>query len=119
MKDFASTGGSANLRVNDVPIDKFGMGSLPEFFDDPVRLEDILFSAKDVTGESSVEVCSCGETKKHKVPLKWNPKMESPVPQITEPAFASLDYEQFGEVTIAPLTMNLDYEQFGEVTIAP
>merc|ERR1719353_381928 len=26
---------------------------------------------------------------------------------ITEPAFASLDYEQFGEVTIAPLTMNL------------
>merc|ERR1719379_3349568 len=94
-------------KVNDVPIDKFGMGSLPEFFDDPVRLEDILFSAKDVTGESSVEVCSCGETKKHKVPLKWNPKMESPVPQITEPAFASLDYEQFGEVTIAPLTMNL------------
>merc|ERR1719359_584952 len=94
-------------KVNDVPIDKFGMGSLPEFFDDPVRLEDILFSAKDVTGESSVEVCSCGETQKHKVPLKWNPKMESPVPQMTEPAFASLDYEQFGEVTIAPLTMNL------------
>jgi S1-C subfamily serine protease len=94
-------------KVNDVPIDKFGMGSLPEFFDDPVRLEDILFSAKDVTGESSVEVCSCGETKKHKVPLKWNSKMESPVPQMTEPAFASLDYEQFGEVTIAPLTMNL------------
>ena len=42
-----------------------------------------------------------------KVPLKWNSKMESPVPMITEPSFASLDYEQFGEVTIAPLTMNL------------
>ena len=46
---------------------RFGMGLLPEFFDDPVRVEDILFSAKDVTGESTVEVCSCGETKKHKV----------------------------------------------------
>merc|ERR1719321_1059015 len=33
--------------------------------------------------------------------------MESPVPMLTEPAFSSLDYEQFGEVMIAPLTMNL------------
>merc|ERR1719191_2230561 len=83
------------------------MGQLAEFFDDPVRVEDILFSAKDVTGESSVEVCSCGQTQTHKVPMKWNTKMESPVPMLTEPSFASLDYEQFGEVTIAPLTMNL------------
>merc|ERR1719181_1223350 len=94
-------------KVNDVPIDKFCMGLLPEFFDDPVRVEDILFSTKDVTGEAVVEVCSCGQTQKHKVPMKWNTKMESPVPMITEPSFASLDYEQFGEVTIAPLTMNL------------
>jgi len=94
-------------KVNNVPIDKFGMGLLPEFFDDPVRVEDILFSKKDVGGEAVVEVCSCGQTQKHKVPLKWNTKMESPVPMLTEPSFASLDYEQFGEVTIAPLTMNL------------
>jgi hypothetical protein len=39
--------------------------------------------------------------------MKWDTKMESPVPMITEPSFASLDFEQFGEVTIAPLTMNL------------
>merc|ERR1719506_2595886 len=75
-------------KVNDVPIDKFGMGLLPKFFDDLVRLEDILFAGQDVAGESTVEVCSCGRTQKHKVPLKWNSKMESPVPMMTEPSFA-------------------------------
>ena len=50
-----------------------------------------------------METCSCGETKKHTVSLRWSPKMTAPVPFIDEPVFAHLDYEQFGEVTWAPV----------------
>jgi S1-C subfamily serine protease len=94
-------------KVNDVEIDQYGMGRMDDLFDDPIRFEDILFSNSDVSQDGVVEVCSCGQTTTHKVPLKWNSKMEKQVPFFAEPAFASLDYESFAGVTVSPLTMNI------------
>merc|ERR1719262_1221746 len=45
--------------------------------------------------------------------------MTAPVPFLDEPVFAHLDYEQFGEVTITPLTMNVAAQlmQMGRVDL--
>jgi len=94
-------------KINGVKLDRFGMGRNKEFFDDPIGFADLLFSRKDLSEPATVETCSCGETKEHTVSLKWKPEMEPPVPHLDEPAFAHLDYEQFGEVTVTPMTSNV------------
>jgi hypothetical protein len=94
-------------KVNGVHLDRFGMGREPKMFDDPVGFADLLFSREDLSAPATIETCSCGQTHKHTVQLQWTPEMEAPVPHLDEPAFAHLDYEQFGSVTVTPLSQNV------------
>lgn len=106
-------------KINGVQLDRFGMGHAPTFFDDPVGFADLLFSRKDLSEAAEIETCSCGKLHTHTVSLQWSADMAAPVPMIDEPAFAHLDYEQFGEVTITPLTMNVASQlmQMGRVDL--
>jgi len=106
-------------KINGVQLDRFGMGHAPDYFNDPIGFADLLFSRTDLSEQATMETCSCGETKKHTVSLRWSPEMTAPVPFIDEPVFAHLDYEQFGEVTITPLTMNVAAQlmQMGRVDL--
>jgi hypothetical protein len=52
-------------------------------------------------------VCTCGVVESFNVSLGWDDSLRQAVPYIAEPIFADMDFEQFGEVTAVPLTLNL------------
>lgn len=91
-------------KINNVDVDSYGQGMDGMYTHTPVDFLDLAFMGDEL--EATVETCTCGFKQTHKVQLRWQAGNEAPVPYIDEPTFATMDFEQFGDLTMAPLTLN-------------
>jgi len=101
-------------KINDVELDSWGQGTDGKYTQEPVDFYDLAFMHEDPLSTATIETCTCGQKQTHKVNLQYQPANEEPVPFIDEPMFATMDFEQFGDVTVAPLTKNVAQAIMGE-----
>jgi len=97
------------MSIDGHQIDKFGMTKSDAYFGDPIMFTDLMFMSPKLA-PVDVEVCTCGETTTHKMhvsALHVKPEPESPIKDSIEPSLEKADYEQFGGVTVQPLSMNI------------
>jgi len=97
------------MSIDGNKIDKFGMTKSDMYFGDPIMFTDLMFMSPKLA-PVDVEVCTCGETTTHKVhvsALDVTSEPESPIRDGIEPSLEAVDYEQFGGVTVQPLSMNV------------
>jgi S1-C subfamily serine protease len=97
------------VAINGMELDKFGMVKSEKYFDDPILFTDLLFMSPSFE-PVDMTVCTCGQTKTHKVMVSAlaRPKdPEDPIPAFDEPSLAKSDYEEFGGVTVQPLNLNI------------
>jgi S1-C subfamily serine protease len=99
--------------VNGIQLDAFGQGIDGKYTKDPVDFYDLAFMHEDPLSTATIETCSCGQKQTHKLSLQYQPENEEPVPFIDEPTFATMDFEQFGDVTVQPLTKNAAQAMMG------
>jgi S1-C subfamily serine protease len=93
-------------------LDEFGMAKTESYFEDPVRFDDLFFLS-DTLGEVEVKVCSCGKMSTHKIRTSG---LQDHVPKQTIATLVEPNvflkkhtdvYENFGGLTVQPLTMNI------------
>jgi S1-C subfamily serine protease len=100
--------------VNGMTIDKFGMVKSDKYFGDPIIFTDIGVMSPTFKAVT-VSACNCGKTEDHEVSTSAlrqhkDAKLEEEqnnVPHMEEPGTAKMDFEEFGGVTVQPLTVNI------------
>jgi len=79
------------------------------YFGDPVMFTDLMFMSPTLK-PVSMKVCTCGEVTTHKVftsSLQTKHEPEDAIADAMEPSLVKVDYEQFGGVTVQPLSLPL------------
>jgi hypothetical protein len=93
-------------------LDEFGMAKTENYFEDPVRFDDLFFLSNTL-GSVDVKVCSCGKLSTHKIDTSG---LRDQVPKQTLATLVEPNvflhkhkdvYENFAGLTVQPLTMNI------------
>mmetsp|Transcript_46457 Transcript_46457/g.92235 ORF Transcript_46457/g.92235 Transcript_46457/m.92235 type:complete len:803 (-) Transcript_46457:85-2493(-) len=96
------------MAVNDVPLDRFGMGQTDAFLGDPAPFESLLTLWERIDDPIELQVCHSGEVQVHKVSMHWQDSYHGGVRMVEEPFYEprATQFEIFAGITMMQLTVN-------------
>jgi S1-C subfamily serine protease len=109
-------------KVGGKKLDRFGMGTNPDYIQDKVTFNDLMYMTEDLDKPTEVETCHCGQIETHTVSHEWKAAYEGPVKSDDQANLVERDYVRFANVTMQPLTKSLAHHliaQQGELQLIP
>jgi len=97
------------VKVDNTPLDSFGMGYTEHFLGDPTPFESLMMLRPRVDEPVKLTVCKDGTESVHEAFMRWNDEHHcSGVKDIAEPIFEqqAIDFEAFAGVTLMQMTVN-------------
>lgn len=96
------------VAVNNVALDRFGMGRTEIFLGNPTPFESLMTIWANTSDPVELKVCLEGVVQVHKVSMQWQDKYRSGVRTVQEPHYEpeSTRFEEFADLTVMQLTVN-------------
>jgi hypothetical protein len=100
--------GSFLVSVNDIELDRFGMGLNPAYAADRVHFKDLFFMVPKLSSGVKFQSCFKGKLIDHKVAMDWKEDYGRGLQWIDEPNMMGKgnDYEMFGDISVMQMTVN-------------